>query len=226
MSNPWFRMYSEFANDPKVQMLSETDQRRLVMLFCFRCNGHVTLQDEEVTFQLRISPEEWAKTKAQFIAKGFIDESNNVLNWDKRQYKSDSSLERVRRHREAKKQDDVTPCNVSVTVQNRTDTEQIQNRKKELEGAREETRSDAAIKKIKVSRASRLPDDWELPQEWGDWAETKGLSGDEIIAQAEKFKARQKSKGASYIDWESTWHTWVLNYIEWSAKNVQAKTKY
>ena len=28
----WFRMYAEFATDPKVQMLSEADQRRYIML--------------------------------------------------------------------------------------------------------------------------------------------------------------------------------------------------
>jgi hypothetical protein len=127
MANSWFRLYAEFATDPKVQMLSESHQRRLVMVFCMRCNGNVTLHDEEVAFQLRISNEEWADTKAVFMAKGFIDDTNEVLNWDKRQFVSDSSAERVAKHREKKKQ----ACNVTVTppdteqIQNRTDTEQI-----------------------------------------------------------------------------------------------------
>lgn len=35
MANPWFRMYSEFATDAKVQMLSEAMQRRYrPRLFC------------------------------------------------------------------------------------------------------------------------------------------------------------------------------------------------
>lgn len=127
MANSWFRMYSEFATDPKVQMLSEVDQRRLTMLFCLRCNDNVTLRDEEVTFLLRISNESWQVTKSLFIAKGFIDENNEVLNWDKRQFISDSSAERVARHR-AKNNIDVTIGNVTVTppeqIQNRTDTEQ------------------------------------------------------------------------------------------------------
>lgn len=129
MSNPWFRLYAEFANDPKVQLLSEQDQRRLIMIFCMRCNGDVTLQDKHVTFQLRITPQDWAITKALFIESGFIDSDNNVLNWDKRQYISDSSASRVARHRALHKTVTVTPCNVTVTppeqIQNRTDTEQI-----------------------------------------------------------------------------------------------------
>ncbi|MBA3755577.1 MAG: hypothetical protein H0X02_04835 [Nitrosomonas sp.] len=124
MANQWLRLYSEFLTDPKVQMMSESDQRRLIMLFCLRCNGHVTLHDNEVTFLLRISNEEWLLSKATFVEKGFIAEDNELLNWDKRQFASDSSAARVAKFREKKKQD----CNVTVTPQNRTDTEQIQNR--------------------------------------------------------------------------------------------------
>ncbi|MFM7010863.1 MAG: hypothetical protein ACKO0Z_16330 [Betaproteobacteria bacterium] len=112
MANPWFRMYSEFATDPKVQMLSETDQRRYIMLLCIRCNGDVTLQDIEVAFQLRISNEEWAETKATLISKNLIDNTSNPVSWDKRQMRSDSSAERVARHR-------AKTCNGDVTLQKR-----------------------------------------------------------------------------------------------------------
>ncbi len=116
----WFRMYAEFATDPKLQMLSESLQRRFVMLLCLRCNGCETLQDEEVTFQLRISNEEWAETKAIFISKNMLDNDNNITNWDKRQYVSDVSTERVRKYRNKKKQ----KGNVSVTPPDTdTDTE-------------------------------------------------------------------------------------------------------
>lgn len=119
--NPWFRLYSEFATDPKVQMLSEANQRRYIMLLCLRCsNGDETLQDEEVAFQLRISNEEWAATKAVFVSKGLTLEDNSPAAWDKRQYRSDSSAERVRKHRENKKR----ACNVTATAPDTdTDTE-------------------------------------------------------------------------------------------------------
>lgn len=104
MANPWFRMYAEFATDAKVQMLTEAMQRRYLMLMCLRCsNALETLHDDEIAFQLRISDEELAETKALFVRKGFIDDAWNLLNWDKRQFSSDSSVERVRRHREKRK---------------------------------------------------------------------------------------------------------------------------
>jgi hypothetical protein len=133
----WFRMYGEFANDPKVQMLSEADQRRYIMLLCLKCsNGDVTLQDCEVTFQLRITSNEWVQTKARLMAKGLIDEANQPTKWDKRQYLSDSSAARVSKHREKKKQ----ACNVTVTPpESETDTEaekrQNQNQKEKLEAS-------------------------------------------------------------------------------------------
>ena len=104
MANPWFRVYSEFATDPKVQSMSEAMQRRLMMLLCLRCSDVLaTLQDDELQFALHISESELAETKALFVRKGFTDSEWNLLNWDKRQFNSDSSTERSRKSREAKK---------------------------------------------------------------------------------------------------------------------------
>ena len=129
MANQWLRLYAEFANDPKIQMMSESNQRRYIMLLCIRCNGDVTLQDEEVAFQLRISNEEWATTKALFIGKGLIADDNKPTAWDKRQFASDSSAARVSKHRAKKKEE----CNVTVTPQihNRTDTDTEQKEQKQ-----------------------------------------------------------------------------------------------
>lgn len=136
-TNSWFRMYAEFSHDIKIQMMSESYQRRFVMLMCMKCNAPVTLHvtknfsDDEIAFNLRISLDEWMLTKATFIQKGFIDCNNKIMNWDKRQFISDSSNTRVKRHRERKKQErnkanetvmsNVT-CNVTVTPPD-TDTD-------------------------------------------------------------------------------------------------------
>lgn len=101
MSNPWYRMYAEFATDAKVQSMSECMQRRLVMLLCLRCSDvTVTLSDEELAFQLRISEAELAETKALFMRKGFIEKDWSVRNWEKRQCASDTSRARTAAYRE------------------------------------------------------------------------------------------------------------------------------
>ena len=120
-ANPWFRLYAEFGHDPKVQVMAEAMQRRLLMLMCLRCsNALETLHETEIAFYLRISDEETAKTKALFVTKGFIDDDWNLLNWEKRQFASDSSTARVAEHRKRKKE----ACNEA-----RNDDETLQKRK-------------------------------------------------------------------------------------------------
>jgi hypothetical protein len=130
-------MYSEFCDDPKVQMMSEAMQRRLIMLLCERCKEE-TLHETERAFHWRISETDLTQTRVLFIEKGFIDENWNLLNWNRRQFLSDSSTDRVRKHRRGMKQDETlhvtngTKLDVTVTPpeQNRTeaDSEAEQNR--------------------------------------------------------------------------------------------------
>lgn len=104
MANPWFRMYSEFATDPKVQMLTEALQRRLLMIMCMRCSEQLEGRtNEEIAFVLRIDAVAIEETKEVFQKKGFIDSEWRVLNWEKRQFVADSSLSRVQKYRANRK---------------------------------------------------------------------------------------------------------------------------
>jgi hypothetical protein len=160
MANPWFRLYSEFAHDPKIQMLSEAMQRRYVMLMCLRCSEVLeTLHETEIAFQLRLSTGELDETKELFISKNFIDKHWNLLNWDKRQFVSDSSTMRVAKHRNKKKQ----VSNVGETLQKRssnaidtdTDTEQIQIQKRTTSVAPPIGVSDSVWQEFKTLRKAK-----------------------------------------------------------------------
>ena len=199
MANPWFRLYSEFAHDPKIQMLSEAMQRRYVMLMCLRCSEVLeTLHETEIAFQLRLSTEELEQTKQLFISKNFIDKHWNLLNWDKRQFVSDSSTMRVAKHRSKKKQ----VSNVNETLQKRpsnaidtdTDTEQIQ-------------------KKVNNKRGSRLAQDWFLSKSMGDWAtqERPDLDVRQVAEQFKDYWVAQAGQKGVKLDWDATWRNWVRN---------------
>ena len=87
------------------------------MLFCSQCRGE-TLHETDRAFHWRINEAELAATKALFIQKGFIDSNWDLVNWKRRQFLSDSSTDRVRRHRQALKQGEtlhVTEGNVTET---------------------------------------------------------------------------------------------------------------
>ena len=205
MANQWFRMYSEFATDAKVQMLSEAMQRRYLMLMCLRCsNALVTLHDEEIAFQLRISDEELAETKALFIKKGFIDSSWNLLNWEKRQFASDSSKDRVAKHRALQKQKQEQASNGDVTLHetkaNGLDTDT-------------DTEQSNSAPSAKSPRGTALPKDWTLPDDWKTWAEKERPDVDVVLA-ADSFRdfwIGKAGKEGRKADWQATWRNWVRN---------------
>jgi len=210
MTNPWFRFYSEFSHDPKVQMMSEAMQRRYIMVMCLRCsNDLVTLHETEIAFHLRISDAELADTKALFISKGFIDDQWNLVNWDKRQYKSDSSAERVARHRKTKKES----SNVDVTLQkqksNALDTDTDTDKETEESKA-------LADKPPKQSRKHRLPDDFVPNDAHRDSASKKSL---DLQAEFEQFKFHHRSKGSTMVDWSDALHTWLGNAVKFKPRS-------
>jgi hypothetical protein len=199
MANPWFRLYSEFAHDPKIQMLSEAMQRRYVMLMCLRCSEVLeTLHETEIAFQLRLSTDELDETKQLFISKNFIDKHWNLLNWDKRQFVSDSSTMRVAKHRSKKKQvsnaDETLQKRPSNAIDTDTDTEQIQ-------------------KKVNNKRGSRLAQDWFLSKAMGDWAtqERPDLDVRQVAEQFKDYWVAQAGQKGVKLDWDATWRNWVRN---------------
>jgi len=133
----WFRMYAEFATDPKVQSMDETLQRRFTMFLCLHCNGELEqLSDDELAFALRITTDELARTREVFRAKRFLDDQFKIRNWNKRQYKSDDVSARVKKHREGKKKQS---CNVSVTPsESDTDTDTEKNKNPDRAAAQPE----------------------------------------------------------------------------------------
>ncbi len=69
-------------------------------------------------------------------------------------------------------------------------------------------------KVISKKRATQLGENWELPQEWGDWAETLGMNGGDIIFQADKFKDYWIGCGKAKSDWQATWRNWIRSHLE------------
>ena len=144
MGLPWFRFYTEWADDPKVQLLSEAHQRRLAMLFCFQGQGWLaTASDEDLSFKLHISLDELKKTRLAFVQKGFIGESGwSLLNWDKRQRPSDLSTPRVQKHR-MKRDETVSETDMKQSMKQ---SETVQRRGEEIrkEENRQEERKNGA----------------------------------------------------------------------------------
>lgn len=104
MSGRWFRMYSELLDDPKVQMLPAALFKVWVNLLCLTSKNEGKLPDlTAVAFALRLDEEATREALEKLTERGLLDNAEDGTqphNWNERQYKSDVSTERVKRHRQ------------------------------------------------------------------------------------------------------------------------------
>lgn len=126
----WFRFYGEALNDHKVQSLSPDLFKTWVNLLCAASlNEGVLPSAERLSFELRVSAHEMHSRLDELVLLGLLDiRADKRLephNWEKRQWKSDDSKERVRKHRNAKRHgnDDVTVTVTPPESDTDTDTE-------------------------------------------------------------------------------------------------------
>ena len=133
----WFRHYVGLCRDPKlVAVATRSGQtvERAAWVFCAilesasdRNGPEYEFEPAEAAYFLRC---EAADIEAILEAMdGKLIKGGKVINWDRRQYKSDTSTPRVQAHRNRKRKRvkrsrsvSVTPCNVSETAPD-TDTE-------------------------------------------------------------------------------------------------------
>jgi len=131
----WFRLYNEIIDDPKAAKMTPKEFRFFIYLLCLasECeeNGVIPFSQKDISWRLRTPEKETNLYLNKLKELNIITENPLIsfINWDKRQYKSDSSKERVRRYREKECNVTVTPV-VTPPEQSRTETEQKENKKR------------------------------------------------------------------------------------------------
>lgn len=138
--------------------------------------------------------------------------------WKRRQYESDNSTERSRRHREAARNANATlheRCATPPYTETDTDTE----RKKEDTSLRSVERASAPTppKASPKARGSRIAPDWSPSPDDRQSARSEGMPESEIDRTAAKFRDFWTGKaGASGVklDWAATWRNWVRSDCE------------
>ena len=124
----WFRFYNEVLDDPKVQRLTPELFKFWVNILCIASKNEGKLPSvDDISYHTRATPEATqsllnALLEAQLLQE-FTNQHSKWLaphSWHKRQYKSDVSTDRVKRFRNAKRNNSVTPPDTDTD----TDTEQ------------------------------------------------------------------------------------------------------
>lgn len=109
---PWFRMYTDFLNDPKMISLAFEDQRHFMGILALKSDGALDqacdadLLDRIVAQRLWIDHAVIRDVKKRLVAAGLIDTDWQPLAWEKRQMRSDvdpTNAERQRRYRQNQK---------------------------------------------------------------------------------------------------------------------------
>lgn len=116
----WFRFYSDAMRHPKIARLSDKDFRLWCELLCVAAERQGKIPPlDDLKHLLRRRLDHLSTGVDRLISSGLItllSDGYKPHGWDERQYISDTSYDRVRKHRQK--------CNVSVTPPDTdTDTE-------------------------------------------------------------------------------------------------------
>lgn len=162
---------------------------------------------------------------AAFAELGMV-EGQTVPSWSRRQFKSDSSTDRVREHRKRLVTTHETPRNGDETLQKQDVAFQ------KHDGTAPDTESDTdtessppivppsgvdAAKPKREAHGSRLPGDWQPSSADQGFAAKQGMTPAEIDHQAEQFRdywAAKAGAGGRKADWAATWRTWIRRSVE------------
>jgi hypothetical protein len=202
-------MYDDLLDDPKVQRLDPVLFKTWVNLLCLASrNDGVLPSVDDVAFALRLGVDSVWPRLHDLVDRGLLDKNESgeyrPHNWDKRQYKSDNSTERSKKHRATAKQQDVQqPCNVAATP---PDTEQ--NRTEEVMS---ETSSDAPQPEKKKRAKNDYPQDFQTfyaaypadpgmskPEALKAWLKLPDDDRDKALKAIPAFKVWVSKQGKDY----------------------------
>lgn len=197
----WFRFYDEALNDPKVQLLSGETFKAWVNLLCLASKSGGEIRSlEDAAFALRATSQKTAAVVTELAQVGLLDKIEGRYfaphNWGGRQFKSDVSNERVKQHRERKRN---AECNVTSN-----DSETPPDTEAETESEQNRERA----------RARELPQDWKPSETTVEFAKSIGLTDADIRSDIGKFCDHFRAKGEKRVDWDAQFSKWSRDTAE------------
>jgi hypothetical protein len=73
---------------------------------------------------------------------------------------------------------------------------------------------DGAKRTRKRLPATPCPTQFEVTQEMSDWAVTRGLPSDRVMAETEQFLDHHRGRGQMWHDWHAAWRKWIRKAVE------------
>lgn len=124
----WFRVYDDLVDDPKIQRLPGDTVKSLLNLWCLASQNNGLLPaEDDIAFKLRTTPAKVKHLLSVLGECGLMDSDETGIkphNWNGRQFKSDVSNERVKQHRERKRNVTQTVTETPPETEQKQTTEQ------------------------------------------------------------------------------------------------------
>lgn len=178
-----------------------------LLIACYQTHNKLPIDDKRLARMARVTPHKWASIKGVVLEKFSLNGDTYEQKFVKKEIQRIESLSKKNQTNALKRYDtdlpvaERTQCQTPANINNK---EQVtKNKEKEKIDKKEK---DAA------KRGSRLPPDWELCEEWGDWAVSQGLSVDDVLREEQVFRDYWVSLAgskATKLDWEATWRNWI-----------------
>lgn len=155
-SKPWIRLYRESLHDPKIVSLTDRQHRAWHNLLLIADDNGKLPSMRDIAVHLRMSAQDAEQLVCDLVEAELIDtdalngsRTYEIHGWASRQFTSDSSTERVRKHRETRmKRFNETARNVTVTP---PDTESDTDTDSEKDQTRERARGGGDLDECKVA---------------------------------------------------------------------------
>lgn len=202
-------MYDEALDDPKVQRLSPEDFKFWVncLMLANRHSG-VLPPLADIVFAFRMDEIAIVSALDRLVYIELIDILKGGINgrrfaphgWDKRQYKSDTSTERVKRFRDKTETVSETPLRA------RSESDQIRAEQKEER---------SSIDDPKKKRGARISDDWVPTDASIAYAEERFVPESEVGRFIDHWLQSSKTDAVK-CDWQAAWRTWCRNHVKFN----------
>lgn len=106
-SMPWFRLYAETVDDSKLRLLAFEDRWHYIALLCLKCQGILDARLDlahmrrMVAVKLGVDMRTLDEIERRLVGENLVEKDTlQPLQWDKRQFQSNSSAARTREWRE------------------------------------------------------------------------------------------------------------------------------
>lgn len=207
-STPFMQLYvSDYLGDTMHLTTEQHGAYLLILMTMWRHEGSLPNDDAKLARIARVNLKRWHLVKGDVLA--FFTEQ-------------DGNLTHKRLSKELQKA-------VSISQKRKTSgslgglAKSLKNNDEALANAKQTLKHSQKPDTIKVketlssvskNRATRLPDDWVIPQDWIDQAVAEGLPRSRAYSEAERMKNWSISnKNGAKLNWHATWLNWYRDKI-------------